>query len=243
MSTAALKHPTESHRVATDGLILAQSPLIPAFPVLELQVWVTFKLKLPHMAGGTDLVYNLLCAHYKKLGDVRTLRNWLIKHLHRTYLKHCIFFVLMKNFFWDRQALNFLCCLIWRKTCGPAVSAWCWDYVWVCDTILAFWFFLLRKEKKRSLFPYSWMQASLFQCCSLLSDWLKEANVISRNFYSNMCASVHPRMCVCVKERDSKRHRLTHPELKPGRVLCNWVTCSATGARFSGPKCTNFLQY
>lgn len=111
----------------------------------------------------------------------------------------------MKIFFWDRQALNFLCCLIWRKTCGPAVSAWCWDYVWVCDTILAFWFFLLRKEKKRYLFPYSWMQASLFQCCSLLSDWLKEANVISRNFYSNICASVHPRMCVCVKERQTAR--------------------------------------
>ena len=99
MSTAALKHPTEFHRAATDGLILVQSPLIPVFPVLELQVRVIFKLKLPHMAGGTDLVYNLLYAHYKKLGDVRTLRNSLIKHLHRTYLKHCIFFVLMIFFF------------------------------------------------------------------------------------------------------------------------------------------------
>lgn len=55
------------------------------------------------MAGGTDLVYNLLYAHYKKLGDVRTLRNSLIKHLHRTYLKHCIFFVLMIFFFFLRQ--------------------------------------------------------------------------------------------------------------------------------------------
>lgn len=58
-----------------------------------------------------------------------------------------------------------------------------------------------------------------------------------------MCASVHPHMCVCVlkRETDSERHRLTHPELKPGRVLCNLVTCSATGARFSGPKCTIFF--
>lgn len=49
------------------------------------------------------------------------------------------------------------------------------------------------------------MQASLFQCCFLLSDWLKQANVISRSFYSNMCASVHPRMCMCVKERDRQQ--------------------------------------
>lgn len=81
---------------------------------------------------------------------------------------------------------------------GVGIMYGCVILSWLSD-------FFTQERKKRYLFPYSWMQASLFQCCSLLSDWLKEANVISRNFYSNMCASVHPRMCVCVKERQTAR--------------------------------------
>lgn len=177
-----------------DGLILAQSSLIPAFPVLELQVWVTFKLKLPHMAGGTDLVYNLLYAHYKKLGDVRTLRNSLIKHLHRTYLKHCIFFVLMIFFFFfetDRLWIFYvassdvkLVALLSQPGVG-IMGVWYYP----------FWFFYSGKKKKRYLFPYSWMQASLFQCCFLLIDLSKQTSVETS---TTTCVHLSIRTCVCV---------------------------------------------